>query len=74
MAGVALLAGDEGDPFAQEDPLGRKRRKCRIPCGSQLIEERLPDGHRVNRLVLGSREVHSGYKDVPPQGIIFCGM
>ena len=50
----------------KETPLPRKTRwtkakKCTIPSGSPLIEEGLSDGHRVNRLVLGNREVHSVY-------------
>ena len=50
----------------KETPLPRKTRwakakKCTIPSGSQLIEERLSDVHRLNRLVLRNREVHSGY-------------
>ena len=38
-----------------------KAKKCTIASGSQLIEKGLSDGHRVNRLVLGNEEVHSGY-------------
>ena len=50
----------------KETPLPRKTRwakakKCTIPSGSQLIEERLSDVHRLNRLVLRNREVYSGY-------------
>ena len=58
----------------KETPLPRKTRwtkakKCTIPSGSQLIEEGLSDAH-----LLGNREINSGYKDVPLQGIIFCGL
>ena len=49
----------------KENPLPRKTRcakakKCTIPSGIQLIEEVLSDVHRVNRLVLRNREIHSG--------------
>ena len=49
----------------KETPLPRKTRwtkakKCTIPSGSQLVEERLLDGHWLNRLVLENREAHSG--------------
>ena len=58
--GFALLAGDEGDPFAQEDPLDESE-EVHNSKREPLIEEGLSDGHRLNRLVLGNREVHSGY-------------
>ena len=50
----------------KETPLPRKTRwtkakKCIIPSGSQLVEERLLAGHQLNRLVLENREAHSGY-------------
>ena len=64
---------DEGDTLPRKTRW-TKAKKCTIPSGSQLIEERLLDGHRLNRLVLENREAHSGYKDIPLQGIIFCSL
>ena len=52
--------------LTKENPLPRKKRldeseEVNDSKRSPLIEEGLSDGHRVNRLVLGNREVHSGY-------------
>ena len=54
-----MLAGDEGEPFAQEDPLCESEEVHNSK--RYLIEEVLSDVHRVNRSVLGNREVHSVY-------------
>ena len=48
--------GNEGDPVVQEDPLD-ECEEARFQAGANLSEKGLSDGHRVNRLVLGNREV-----------------